>query len=256
MKSIYILLPPSENKLEGGEKPYFQIKHNNNFNQINSTREILYSKLINQIKNLDSKELEKVFKVKDKNLDKAIYLLNNISEGKTLPSINRFDGVMFKAINYTSLNEKQKENFNKKILFIDGLFGLLKPKDLIPNYKLPIDAKLNQLNLCKFWKTELEKIFLNLFENSIVIDLLPRSHKKVLTIPNSCEYYTISFAELKNNKLKQVGHFSKLLKGELIIYLINQTKITKDTFLKFKHTSGYSFSKKYSNENSILYLKE
>lgn len=247
MKNTFILLPPSEGKIEGGE---------NNFKNLNKNSEELIKFLQENISKEETTKLEKAFKVKDKNLDKALHLLNNIQNEKTLPAIKRFNGVMFKAINYDSMSKVQKNNFNNKVLFIDGLFGILKPQNLIPNYKLPIDAKINTIKIDKYWRGKLEKYFVEEFDNSLIIDILPNAHRKVLTIPSNCEYYKITFAELKNNKLKEAGHLSKKLKAELIQYLMNQENISKNDLLNFVHEEGYSFSEEFSKENQILYLKK
>lgn len=260
MENYIILLPPSESKKEKGDetKPYRIVKNNkkyNSFIELETDREYVYNKLREAISSLLEKDLEKIFDVKGKNLQTSIEIISDLLNEETMPAIERYTGVMFNAINYQSLNEKEKENFNKNVIFIDGLFGLVKPQDLIPNYKLKINAKYLDVNLTNFWKTRLRPIFNHILKDKIVIDILPEAHRKITNYSSAKEHYSISFCEIKNNKLTNVGHNSKKLKGELIKYLINKKEITKKDLTEFKHSEGYKYSEENSSENEIVYLK-
>ena len=71
----------------------------------------------------------------------------------------------------------QKNNFNEKVIFVDSLFGLLKPLDKIPDYKLEFTTKFS-FNLKKFWEENLSYFFENILEKDfLIIDLLPQTHK-------------------------------------------------------------------------------
>lgn len=260
MKDYIILLPPSEGKTKGGDetKIYRVVKNlrkYNNFNFLEIEREYIYNALRNSFGKLSRSELEKVFELKGDNLTKAIENLSDFLNLSTLKAINRYDGVMFKAIDYNSLSLAQRNKFDSSVIFIDGMFGLLKPSDLIPDYKLKITSKFLDVDVTKYWKERLVGPIKEQVRDKIVIDILPEAHRKVLTYPSSTEHYKITFAELKKGKLVNAGHNSKKLKGEFVRYIIDKDKISKSDLISFKHSEGYVYSENFSSGNEIVYVK-
>jgi len=174
-----------------------------------------------------------------------------------MPVIERYSGVMFKAIDYDSLNLIQKNNFDISVLFVDGLFGLLRPQDMIPNYKLKITSKVDDLNITKYWQENLKEILLETLKGKIVIDLLPQAQRKVLIpILDDLSIIKINFFEFNNGVLKNSGHNSKQLKGDIIRYITDFDNISVSDISNFKHSQGYSFDKSLSSKNELIFLKQ
>lgn len=259
MKDYTILLPPSEGKISGGDenKPYRlveNLKKYNSFTSLINPRSHLYEQLLYAVNHYSWEEVEKIFEVKGKNLDYVIDIVQDMLNLPTMPAINRFSGVMFKAIDYDSMKEVQRNNFETKVLFVDGLFGVLRPQDYIPEYKLKITSKIGEINCTHYWQKELGGLFNYLFKDKVIIDMLPQTHRKVLSLPINCTYFKIIFAKIKDGKFKEEGHNSKKLKGELIRYITQKDTISREYLEKFVHSSGHKYSSDYSDENTITYL--
>jgi cytoplasmic iron level regulating protein YaaA (DUF328/UPF0246 family) len=255
-----ILLPPSEGKNQNSTNNKYSIeksnKINNYFIELDNLRYQISSNLKESITSSDETKHEKILDLKGKNLKSAIQKTLNFDNELTIPAINRYDGVMFKAINFQGMKNTQKENFNNSVIFIDGMFGLLKPQDLIPDYKLKITSKFGTFNMTSFWKENLYQILNKIFQNTeLVIDILPGAHRKVVNFSNAKNYVEIMFATLKNGKLKNAGHESKKLKGEIINFIVEHDTISIDKLKTWKHSSGYSYDAKNSNEHLICYVK-
>ena len=260
MTNYILLLPPSEGKTKGGneEITYRQVENSEQYNfflSLQFDRQEVYNKLRKSINELDEHSLEKLFGVKEKNLKESYESILDMLNSPTLPSIERFSGVMFKAIHYFSLDLAEQERFNESTLFIDGMFGLIKPQDFLPEYKLKISSKFLDINLTKFWKERLKGEFDSLFRNKLVIDILPEAHRKVVSKNENTQYLEISFVDLKNGKYKQAGHNSKELKGEFVRYLVSFTTISRKELEIFSHSSGYSYSSELSTKHKVVYLK-
>ncbi len=261
MTNFTILLPPSEGKMQGGNEafPYRKVenlKEHNSFKSLTFDRQELYTSLKQAINELSEKELEKIFDVKGKNLNECIAQILDMLNSPTLPAIKRFSGVMFKAIDYSSLSLTGKENFNTSVLFIDGMFGLVRPQDFLPEYKLKIASKFLDINVTKFWKDRLRGDFDVLFRDQLIIDILPEAHRKVLTLNETIDYVQIVFVDKVGEKYKQTGHNSKQLKGELLQYLVNFNLLSRSDLEGFSHSSGYSYSKELSDRSKVVYLKK
>ena len=260
MTNYLILLPTSENKKKGGDEsqPYRvveNLKKYNSFIKLQFDREEIYNKLREAINELEEGELEKIFEIKEKNLQNAIELISDLLNSPTKMAISRFDGTMFKSINYEKLDLAQKDNFNESVIFIDSLFGLLRPEDLIPEYKLKISSKFLDLDVVKFWENRLSSLFDVLFREKLVIDILPENHRKIITKTSAKEYLEISFVDNLNGKIKQAGHNSKILKGEIVDYIVSRNNLTREYLQEFSHSLGYNYSQELSNKEKIVYLK-
>jgi cytoplasmic iron level regulating protein YaaA (DUF328/UPF0246 family) len=258
-----ILLPPSEGKNSNSTNDKYSIvKTNKNYNYFTELDTLRYQISSNLQDTLNSKSIEKQEKILDlkgKNLEYAKKITLNFENELTTPVINRYDGVMFKSINYNGMSKLQKENFNNSVIFIDGMFGLLKPQDLIPDYKLKITSKFDTFRMTPFWKENLYSKFNDLFKSAeIIIDILPGAHRKIVNFSNANQYVEIMFAKIdtKTKKLKNVGHESKVLKGEIINFIVKHDIITVDNLKSWEHSSGYSYNTKLSNKHLILYLKD
>lgn len=204
MKTI-ILIPPSEGKADGGNNP-----------PIKSLSPITES-LLDEIKKAEPKKL---YGLKDKALQKAIDTNNALLSAKTMPAIERYTGVVYDAIDYPTL--KNKVQFNKQVKIVSGLFGLVKPKDLIPNYRLKID----KLKAFKVWKKENS----NALQGYFVIDLLPKAHKKAVEYKEGIE---VEFVLIKNGKKMPAGHQGKHIKGRFIRWLIENNVTSSGDFENF-----------------------
>lgn len=259
IKEFVILLPPSEgkegNNFDFNEKFGKSRKENekNYFLKFEENRIEVEKAILNTISSSIFEELEKIFELKNDKLKNAIENNKNLNDLIAIPAHLRYTGVMYNAIDFKGLSEEKVEKLMNSIFVIDGLFGILKITDFIPDYKLKINSKLKDFNVTKFWKEKL--INFDDFKDKIVLDLLPEAHKKVLNFDNFDEFFTIKFCFYKDNKLKNEGHNSKKLKGEFIQYLSQFDKISLDDLKKYSSKEGHKFSNDLSCDREIIFLK-
>lgn len=204
----YILLPPSEGKNTGGTSapvvPTAAAKA-----------------MIEALQSYDGDQ-QKLLGVKSKALDAAIDVNKNILTSKSLPSIERYNGVVYKALDYPTLSAKAKLFANKHIRIISALFGLVAPQDLIPNYKLKID----KLGAARYWNP----IIVKQLDDTYIIDLLPQAHKKACTYDNGTE---AEFKIIENGKSKPAGHMGKHIKGRFVRWMCENQITNPDQFNEF-----------------------
>ena len=219
MKTV-ILIPPSEGKADGGNgKPLKTVSG-------------VAADLIEAIKEADPKKL---YGLKEKALEKAMAANKDVLSSKTMPAIERYTGVVYDAVDYQTL--QSKSDFDEKVLIISGLFGLVRPTDLIPNYRLKID----KLKAAKLWlNSNSEKL-----KDTFVIDLLPQAHKKAVKYENGIE---VEFVLKKAGKKMPAGHQGKHIKGRFVRWLIENDINDPKQFNSFKE-EGY----KWTGE---IFLKE
>lgn len=260
MDSNYvILLPNSEGKNKGGDEKLTyrfvsNLKKYNSFMKLQSSRDYIIDEIKKLIRSNSEEELSTFFELKGENLKFAISTMSALKDEECMSVIERMAGVMYNSINYSSLNQEQKKYFNDSIVILDALFGLLKPQDLIPNYKCKVSMKLFDTTLAKYWQRELEGYFEFISKDKLVIDLLPNSHKEMISKCREINRVEIIFARKHKDSYKLEGHASKELKGEFVQYVVGFNSISKEDLKKFKHSTGHKYHEKFSTEEKFIYL--
>lgn len=260
MVNYILLIPNSEGKIEGGDinqvyRFISNLKKYNSFVKLQPQRDLIIDEIRRIIRTYDEQELSVFFDLKGENLKNAISNMTALKDEECMPAINRMSGVMYNAINYDSLDETRKNRFNDSVIILDGLFGLLKPLDLIPNYKCKVSMKLFDSTLAKFWQKELLGYFEYVCKDKLVLDVLPNSHRDIIKNFENLDRIEIIFAKQDGDSFKLEGHASKELKGEFINYVTGFDSISKEDLMKFKHSKGHKFNNKFSNESEFIYIK-
>jgi cytoplasmic iron level regulating protein YaaA (DUF328/UPF0246 family) len=262
-----ILLPPSEGKASGGEGHPLNFDALS-FGALNSTRARI-AKSLGQLSQRP-RSSKKLLGVKGAALEKAMADNVGLGEAPTLPAIERYTGVMYDAIGYPSLGSDARGVFDRGVIIMSGLFGVVRPSDLIPAYKLKMGARLLRGKTCAaIWKPLISKSLAGEAENRVIWDLLPNEHSaawdpsKVL-----CDArFTVKFVERgPERQLKTVTHLSKLLKGALVRHIVsNSTEAgTADSALRlaagFTHPEGYELDPDLTTEvdqaTELVFLKK
>lgn len=211
-----ILFSPSETKIKGGEN---KLINNNSFifpdlfqermNVIN-----LYQDFINKATN---KQLEKLFGTsKQEAID---YYKGNIFEKEIMKVIERYDGVAFDYLEYSTLKENEKLYIDKNVIIFSNLFGpVLAGDNGLPDYKLKQNEKIDSFELEKFYNEKFTNSLNNFLEDEEIIDLRAGFYEKFYKIEKP--YFTMKF--IKDGKI--VSHWAKAYRG-IILNLMAKNNI-------------------------------
>lgn len=226
MTNFIILIPPSEGKEHGGSgKPL-------------TKPSMAASAMITKLQQFKG-DHNKLLGVKGTALEQAITANQNILSGPTMPAISRYTGVVFKALDYPGLSKVGQKYCHAHIRIVSGLFGLLKPQDLIPDYKL----KIEKLDAQKYWKPLIRKQL----KGHYIIDLLPQAHAKAVDYAGGIR---IDFKIIKSGRTKPAGHNGKHIKGRFVRWLCENNIADPKHFKKFSEDGftwdGQNFIKETS----------
>ncbi len=262
-----ILLPPSEGKASGGEARALHMT-SLSFSSLNETRKLMIKGLVDVSSKPEA--ALRLLGLKGKSLETA--KLDNLSVENTLtkPAIERYTGVMFDAIDYPTFNDAEKVIFNESVIIMSGLFGMVRPTDMIPIYKLKMGAKLHEGKACSStWKPLVTEIIAAEGKHRVIWDLLPVEHSAAwdpLGVTAAARF-TVKFLQRRpDGNLKTVSHWSKTLKGALVRYLVSNAeksgsvKTAMTLVAAFVHPEGYEFSDELTLENhlttQLVFVKE
>jgi len=248
-----------------------------------------------QLKRLSKKELSKLMKISDdlsalnydrnqlwktpftpQNAKQAIYAftgavfkgidVNSLAEEKTpftpqnaKQAIYAFTGAVFKGIDVNSLAEEKIPLLQDNLRILSGLYGILKPLDLIQPYRLEMGTKLpigKTENLYKFWDDTVANALNEELENGeLLVNLASAEYfkvipKKVLKVP----MITPIFKDFKNGEYKIVMTFAKKARGLMVRYLIDNNIKTIEG-LKGFNKDRYRFSEEMSLGNELVFTR-
>ena len=228
------LIPPSEGK---SKIQSTKIK----FKDTNFVFEKQVQQIVTLLELIDEEDLTSIYGTsQEKSL--AFHRQNqDVFNSSCVHAIERYTGVVYKNLDWESFSDDEKNFMDNHFYIFSGLFGIVSPLTLIPNYKL----KMNVLSLHNLWKNHITKILNN---EDIVIDLLPQVHRKAFNPGENT--LKIDFFVINKGKKTSAGHFGKAVKGEFIRYMA-ENKITKtDEFSGFEYEGfkwdGTSFTKEES----------
>ena len=177
-------------------------------------------------------------------------------------AIYAFKGDVYMGLEANSLTKSEINYAQKHLGILSGLYGLLKPLDLIYPYRLEMGTKMQTKkgkNLYEFWGSKITDH----------LNALLKSHKNkgVINLA-SVEYFSsvnadeligpcISpvFKDYKNGKYKIISFYAKKARGMMARYII-QNKVDSLEALKTFDAGGYKYSKKDSGEFSPVFLRK
>lgn len=213
--------------------------------------------IIKLIKKFSVADLKKLMSISDNLAELNFQRFQNFDKNETRQAIFAFDGDVYEGIDKNFI-EKDFTYAQENIRILSGLYGLLKPLDLIKPYRLEMGTEFKNLqfpykNLYEFWG---DKISSDLNKSSsTIVNLASQEYFSAVNVKKiKAPIINIVFKEKKNGALKIVGINSKRARGLMtnfaIVNKINDTNQLKD----FK-SDKYNFDKKLSDELNWVFVR-
>ena len=141
------------------------------------------NKLVQILKSKNKNEISRILKTNSKisELNYNRYQNWDIDHNKSnsKQAIFSFLGMVYKSFNFSNYVAKDFENLQNKLRLLSGLYGILKPLDLIQPYRLEMSTKFDDINLYDFWT---EKITNSINEecNDFIVNLASKEYSDVI----------------------------------------------------------------------------
>lgn len=175
------------------------------------------------------------------------------------PAVYAFNGDVYRGLDAYTIPEEKIEKLQNTVRILSGLYGLLKPTDLIQPYRLEMGIKLTigkHKNLYQFWKKDITKalneeleegeLFLNLASN----EYFKAIDKKALKVP----VVTVNFKDFNKGEYKVISFFAKQARGLMARYIIDTDAKTISDIKGFNY-EGYNFSEPMSKTNELVFIR-
>ena len=216
------------------------------------------NQLIKALRTFEPFEVASLMKISDKLADlnhkRYVEWRNKPAESKTRPAALAFKGDVYQGLEADSFNDNDLKFAQRHLRILSGLYGLLRPLDVIQPYRLEMGTKLKTSkgqNLYDYWGTKL---------TTGLNEALKESKEGTLVNLASNEYFgavqpkllegsllNIGFKEKRNGQLKFVSFSAKKARGLMAKFIIKERLKNPDDLKNFD-LEDYKFNKKLSSE--------
>ncbi|MEZ2901730.1 peroxide stress protein YaaA [Acinetobacter terrestris] len=173
-----------------------------------------------------------------------------------------FKGDVYTGLNAYDLNDQHIEFAQNHLRMLSGLYGLLRPLDLMMPYRLEMGTKLNNPrghNLYQFWGDRITGLINKDLENAnseLLVNIASDEYYKSVIEPKvKAEIIKPVFLDQKNGKYKVISFYAKKARGLMARYIIeNQLNRAED--LKSFNTDGYYFDAESSLKGELVFKRD
>ena len=218
-----------------------------------------------EARKLDIEDVRELMTVSENIAKLNVDRFNSFSTPFTLENAKQalfaFKGDVYSGISAVQFSEEDIHYSQKHLRMLSGLYGALKPLDLIQPYRLEMKTKLKNPrgdNLYQFWgdriteninkslESHKEKTLINLASNEYFKSVKPKLLKGRLL--------SINFKETKDEKTRVIAIFAKRARGMMTDYIIRNRIENSEDIKKF-NVAGYKYSKDLSDDKQWTFVR-
>jgi len=219
-------------------------------------------KIIKSLREYSANNLSKLMntseKISELNYRSNIKWSLPFNRSNSLQALLMFKGDVYKGISVTDFDKDDFLFAQKSLRILSGLYGILKPLDLIQPYRLEMGTQLQigkHKNLYDFWGDEITNLINNEKNNDYLINLASVEYFKSINTSNlKSKLINVSFKEKRDGKYKIIAIYSKRARGLMSRYII-KNKITNPKNLKKFNLEDYRFNKVLSSDSDLVFTR-
>jgi cytoplasmic iron level regulating protein YaaA (DUF328/UPF0246 family) len=182
--------------------------------------------------------------------------LNNAKQ-----AIYAFTGDVYKGLDALSLNDDSINYAQSNLKLLSGLYGIIKPLDLIQAYRLEMGTKISvgdKHSLYDFWSNTITNELNNELEatkSNYLLNLASNEYSKSINLKNlNSEVISPVFKDWKNGKFKIISFYAKRARGLMARFFIENRINSIDDLNSFQ-SDGYIFNEELSSLNTPVFTR-
>lgn len=180
-------------------------------------------------------------------------------------AIHAFTGVVYEKFHGDSYSQKEYAYMQKHVRILSGLYGVIRPLDLIQPYRFEMGMKFgfikkkeNQTykNLYDFWKPILTNYFKDQKDSNLIINLTSQEYSKAIVRKEfNPRWVNVDFLQQDGREYTQATVYTKQARGSLAHWMVkNHIKSLVD--MKKFSEDGYKFSQSKSTDNTLVFVRK
>ncbi|WP_444926285.1 peroxide stress protein YaaA [Microbulbifer sp. TRSA002] len=222
--------------------------------------------LIKELRELSPQQVSSLMKISDKlgvlNYDRFHTWKRPFTDNNARPALLAFKGDVYTGLEAETMGKRDFAYAQKHLRMLSGLYGLLRPLDLIQPYRLEMGTKFENAkgkNLYEFWGdkiTEALNAQLQGVKSRELINLASNEYfKSVKAKQLDAQVITPHFKDLKNGQYKMISFFAKKARGMMSRWAIDQ-RVKKAEELKGFDVAGYVYNPNMSTEWDWVFTRD
>lgn len=223
-------------------------------------------KLIGRLKKLSPKQLSKLMGI-SADLGELNFQRNQIWQQPFTPenakqAVLAFNGAVYQGLKAETLSENKLLLAQSKLRILSGLYGVLKPLDLIQPYRLEMGTSLKYYrskDLYAFWNSTITKAINEAVSesgNGVLVNLASNEYFKSIDKKKlKAEIITPEFKDLKNGEYKMITFFAKTARGLMSRFIIENDVQEVESLQAFE-SEGYHFNPRLSKPGKPVFTRE
>ncbi|WP_224798085.1 peroxide stress protein YaaA [Idiomarina abyssalis] len=221
--------------------------------------------LVKVCRQLSPQQLGSLMKISDKlaglNAARFEQWQRPFNEENARPAMFAFNGDVYTGLDAASLNSEAINTAQQQLRILSGLYGVLRPLDLMQPYRLEMGTKLDNpkgKNLYEYWGdiiTELLNDDLARLGSSTLVNLASNEYfSAVKPKALNADIITPVFKDEKNGQYKVISFYAKKARGLMARFIVNQ-KPKSVSDLKEFDASGYRFNEAMSSDKQLVFCR-
>ncbi len=177
----------------------------------------------------------------------------------TRQAVFAFKGDVYVGMDAYTIDPDKIEILQDKLRILSGLYGVLKPLDLIQAYRLEMGTKIeigSSHNLYEFWKAHITKALKKeLKKNELFVNLASNEYFSAVDVTKlKVPIITPEFRDYKDGELKMISFFAKKARGMMVRYIIDNNAETIDDLKGFNY-ENYAFDANLSTDKTLVFTR-
>jgi uncharacterized protein len=217
--------------------------------------------LVSQLKQLSANKLEDLMGISPKlallNYNRfQKYQMNIDAADEKKPAVFAYTGDTYKGLNIKTFNAGDFEYAQHHLSIISGLYGVLRPLDLIQPYRLEMSTKrFLDINLYAFWSEAITEYF-NQHPDGCMINLASQEYSTVINRSIlKKKLIDVIFYQRRNGGLKTIGLLAKKARGCMAAFIIKHRIASLNELIRFSE-DGYIFQPDQSTADTLIFIQE
>jgi len=219
--------------------------------------------LIDDLKKLSTGDIASLMKLSDKlaalNMARfqtwqAPFDLDNAKQ-----AVLAFKGDVYTGLDADTLSEDELEFAQQNLRILSGLYGALRPLDLMQAYRLEMGTKFANTkgkDLYQFWGSQLRESIEAELADGVLINLASNEYFKAVQAKKlNARIITPVFKDWKSGQYKIISFYAKKARGLMSRYIIEQ-RLQEPEALKQFDTDGYRFSAEMSSGDEWIFIRD
>lgn len=224
------------------------------------------SYLVEQMRNLSPDGFGKLMgtnrQLTDLNFDRFIQWHLPFTLKNSKQAVLAFDGEVYRGLNAKTFTIEEVQYAQQHLRILSGLYGVLKPFDLMQAYRLEVSSKLNNYagnDLYPFWREKvtqkLKKDLRKSGKPKTILNLASSEYSKMIDVKTAkIRMLDVEFLEFQDDNFKQIVIYTKKARGMMARFVI-QNRIEDEENLKGFNENGYWFHHGLSNDKKLVFVR-